>query len=1231
MDARTYRWLRGNVLLVFSCMLLLTWISKAQGVTWDLKSDTWVATDALGRRLPGFPQCGAPDSDKKVMLFYLTWLGKHVQSGPHNISYIMDQNSDALEDPDDELWGPDATFHWWGEPELGYYRSLDPYVIRKHMEMIIQAGVEVIVFDATNSTYDSTDTANQWVYFDEWDAICDTLEDMSDEGMAVPKICFYARYCYANATYKWGLGQHMQRIYDDWYDEDLHEDLWFELDGKPLFLLYKAWANDPDPTQTLQDFFTIREMSHRIDKSTTWWDTGEDQWPWHDDYLQDYGWHVNSSTPEETSVSIAMQRTYMTVGYPDNMTAHGRHYHDGSQPSSSQWDGSGDYFAEQWDGALGIDPDFIFINEWNEWVAQKLVSGTHDGGTVVPNGYVFFVDLFTQEYSRDIEPMKNGHTDNYYYQMVDGVRRFKGVPKPETPSDPTTITIDGSFSDWTSIEPEFRDSIGDTLDRNYNGYASAGTYTKTSGRNDIIASKVAYDSSNVYFYAETDANLTSYTGSDWMLLYINSDSDFYTGWQGYDFIVNSSVGSSTATTLKYWNGSSWVTESSSISYRASGTQLEISIPRSDLGLGGDSALDFEFHWCDNIGAQSDITKFFTEGDSAPDRRFNYRYYVRSPETEIDLGADNTRQGLRIVDFGDGETVAATIGGRDCRRNDVSGSDCYMYFDVDDLFVYGNRGYVDVLIEYYDTGTGTIGIRYDSTSGAYTDGGSVTLGNTNQWKTHVFQLSNVKFEGNQNGYSDFRLVKTSGYYYIDKVKVAWAEKSPDVDLGTTNSGLGVVQVDVAGEGDTEATTIGGTNCRKTATTSDYYMYFEVDDYFTWQQNKPDLFVTVDYYDTGNSGSLALQYDSPGSTTADKYKESSHVCMAGTNTWKTHTFHITDGYFGDRQGGDCDFRLAKYGGGYAYVDQVTVSWDEGMVDLGTTDVNIGVNRVNPGDGDTEAVTIGGRDCRKNLSPAGGDYYIYFNVDDLLAYRGSETDIYITVGYYDTGTGTIYLVYDSSSAAYTGGGGLTLRNTNRWKYHTFHVTNAYFGNRQNKGADMRFFRSDHATTPFYLDTVAVSTEAPEGPSNDLRTTNVCDRLSHQQPPDGTTIGTTIGSVPCRRNYDRDATPGDQFFYFRIEDSAYYQGGNKDVYITINYYDTGSGTLLLQYDSDDGDTIPAKYKSGGSVALTNTNTWKRYTYHVLDGYFGQRQNSGSDFRFAKTNGGYAYINRVQITESAP
>ena len=70
-----------------------------------------------------------------------------------------------------------------------------------------------------------------------------------------------------------------------------------------------------------------------------------------------------------------------------------------------------------------------------ELLNKLLADGTQSlAGRKLEAGESFFVDLWSQEYSRDIEPMRGGHTDNYYYQLASWVRRFKGVRPPPAPS-----------------------------------------------------------------------------------------------------------------------------------------------------------------------------------------------------------------------------------------------------------------------------------------------------------------------------------------------------------------------------------------------------------------------------------------------------------------------------------------------------------------------------------------------------------------------------------------------------------------------------------------------------------------------------------------------------------------------------------------------------------------------------------------------------------------------------
>src|SRR5205085_5691076 len=111
---------------------------------------------------------------------------------------------------------------------------------------------------------------------------------------------------------------------------------------------------------------------------------------------------------------------------------------------------------------------------------------------------------------------------------------------------------------------------------------------------------------------------------------------------------------------------------------------------------------------------------------------------------------------------------------------------------------------------------------------------------------------------------------------------------------------------------------------------------------------------------------------------------------------------------------------------------------------------------------------------------DFYFYFNVNDAWAYQGSKPNVYIRMDYYDAGTPTLSLQYDSIgpdfSYYYKNVAGPTIGNTNIWKHYTWHVTDANFGNRQNAGADFRIAGAVGAT--FYLDIVRVSTDQPLPP---------------------------------------------------------------------------------------------------------------------------------------------------------
>ena len=212
----------------------------------------------------------------------------------------------------------------------------------------------------------------------------------------------------------------------------------------------------------------------------------------------------------------------------------------------------------------------------------------------------------------------------YYMQMAQNIRRYKGVrPIPQS-SGYQKIRIDGTFKEWDKVKVEYRDTKGDVTHRDHKGYGG-NHYVNNSGRNDIVLSKVAVDKDNVFFYVETMDKLSPFSDPNWMLLLIDVDNNASTGWYGYDFIVNKKVIDAQSTELMRYDeqAGEWK-KVNTLSYRVNGNQLELSIPRADLGLIDDSFV-FDFKWTDNPANLKDPISLCVDGDAAPNRRFNYRY------------------------------------------------------------------------------------------------------------------------------------------------------------------------------------------------------------------------------------------------------------------------------------------------------------------------------------------------------------------------------------------------------------------------------------------------------------------------------------------------------------------------------------------------------------------------------------------------------------------------------
>ncbi len=710
-------------------LMVLSFALPAQpgeiGTSIDTMPDTWVATDGLGRVLPGFTECGPPRPDHRVGIFYFLWLGAHVNGGPHDITKILARDPGAMTDKDSPLWGPMHAMHHWGESVFGYYNTDDPYVLRKHAQMLSDAGVDVVVFDVTN----------QATYRKNYRALLRTFADVRSKGGRTPQVAFLCPF--------WTPATVVDELYRNLYAPGLHPELWFRLHGKPLILadpdrmttrethgkhdapaelppghtlgqtfsvtrpftaveasvptwhtkdsaltltLFRdgptgkplarhrftsvrdnAWlalrpssplppgtyyleASQPqgaigwwshtedvfprgrafadgrpvpgdrnlrilykgDRTDTIKHFFTFRRPQPDYFRGQT----APDMWSW----LEVYPQHVfvnAEGQKEQMSVGVAQNAVGNRLGAMSEPGARGRSYHNGSTDPRPDAVNLGLNVAEQFEWALQQDPRFLFVTGWNEWTAMRF---DEFAGVKRP---VMFVDQFDQEHSRDIEPMKGGHQDNYYYQLVSFIRRYKGVRPTPKAGPKKTIRLNADFSQWKDVEPTYRDDAGDTAHRDWPGYNNHTRYENDTGRNDFVVAKVARDDRYLTFYVRTRKPITSPTHENWMVLLIDTDGDHRTGWEGYDLVLNRRRREPSSCVVERTAGDSTWNPVARASLVVAGNELHLQVPRAAVGLERDP-LRFDFTWADNTRV-GEIMSFITDGDTAPNGRFNYHF------------------------------------------------------------------------------------------------------------------------------------------------------------------------------------------------------------------------------------------------------------------------------------------------------------------------------------------------------------------------------------------------------------------------------------------------------------------------------------------------------------------------------------------------------------------------------------------------------------------------------
>lgn len=321
-------------------------------------------------------------------------------------------------------WGDEFLFHWWDEPDLGYYCLGDsPDVIRQHLIMLRDAGVDFLAVDFTNHPNIASLSAEEFVV-KSFTPLLEVAQSIEGAPKIVPWVPLASentdtireleRTCESDRTQE-RCGQlveaHTMSMYE--YVTNVltqeYPELIFNYKGKPLLL---ETANYDIYPRELADI-NRSELAKSWTVRPTWGLSKQaDLWQFLSvcsdavEFFNSSGWSANGcnqavNAGEQISVAPAYQYTYISEPFAQN--AANPDILMGGMPKFQ-----GRTLAQQFRTAFDNrnSTPVVLVTGWNEWIASRFIL----------DGRNAFVDLFDFRRNRDIEP--GGLSGDYYYFLM---------------------------------------------------------------------------------------------------------------------------------------------------------------------------------------------------------------------------------------------------------------------------------------------------------------------------------------------------------------------------------------------------------------------------------------------------------------------------------------------------------------------------------------------------------------------------------------------------------------------------------------------------------------------------------------------------------------------------------------------------------------------------------------------------------------------------------------------
>jgi len=333
-------------------------------------------------------------NDTKFGIFYSLWHGLALNP-VRDVSKIQAGLGD---------WGPITSYHWWGEPQLGYYNlSTSPDILKKHAEQLYEAGIDFVFLDLTNWKEDESSQPGS-TYKAVQEPLLKLLEVWSTIPTA-PKIVPWIKL----------PGGKSSPLFN-WYTELLdsnYPQMRFIYEGKPL-ILGSYGSNQPDPEfiNAINSKYTYRSM---------WAFTGSGPF-W--SYLQRC--QNDTAFKQSEGQETCNQPVVLKNGQAEQVsvtTAYHKYFISDNRDNVPKFNGR--TFRRQFETVFNnVGVPIVTITGWNEWIAQRFCLAA-DGSRATsncasetfPDSSRVFVDLYDIDRNRDIEPAKNVK-ENYYYELM---------------------------------------------------------------------------------------------------------------------------------------------------------------------------------------------------------------------------------------------------------------------------------------------------------------------------------------------------------------------------------------------------------------------------------------------------------------------------------------------------------------------------------------------------------------------------------------------------------------------------------------------------------------------------------------------------------------------------------------------------------------------------------------------------------------------------------------------